>query len=53
MLDYIFPLIFKKCTTASPMNTNMEMNPKAFKDKNENLSNKQNSEKDPREEDRW
>lgn len=33
MLDYIFPLYFKKCTTASPMNTNMEMNPKAFRER--------------------
>jgi len=31
MYDYIIPLNFKKCTTASPMNTNMEMNPKAFR----------------------
>ena len=32
-MDYIFPLYFKKCTTASAMNTNMEMNPKALRER--------------------
>ena len=27
---YIIPLIFKTCTTASPINTNIEMYPNAF-----------------------